>query len=360
MTAATGHSKVRFDVPTATNDHRALVDETRYIVASQQFPPWLMTEPIEFPPHHSTYGWACRVKGCEALLSPVYTQLLCCEHSKQYLKIADLITIDKFIRDAEPTDAQRFGWALVRKPQCRIVGCSAETRVHGYCKAHYSLWNRDRSKGVFESDWKRSQRPLPHVERCSILGCVHDGDHIADIETHRYRYCEGHREAWRTWLTTVGAKPDRGAWKCWLSNPATTASVTPPAVRGQLSLVKLPVQLHREIRYGLHRHANTARRARWRPTALQEAIDAMARAGVDSLASPRVAELETASPAGSMERRILHNLPIAAGLDAIAQDRRTARPALARRHKPPPPMGPVHDLAASPRTAPERTPRRTG
>jgi hypothetical protein len=49
-------------------DYLGLTAEQRYNVVSQYFPLWLLTEPIEFPAHHPTYGWACRVDGCDGVL----------------------------------------------------------------------------------------------------------------------------------------------------------------------------------------------------------------------------------------------------------------------------------------------------
>ena len=58
------------------DDYLGLTAEQRYNVVSQHFPSWLLTEPIEFPAHHSTYGWACRVDGCDGCCRP--RTLGCC------------------------------------------------------------------------------------------------------------------------------------------------------------------------------------------------------------------------------------------------------------------------------------------
>jgi len=49
-------------------------------------------------------------------------------------------------------------------------------------------------------------------------------------------------------------------WKRWFADACDGAAVHTADSRGEVSIVGLPVLLQREIRYALHRHANTARR----------------------------------------------------------------------------------------------------
>lgn len=58
--------------------------ERRYEIVSEQFADWLVMEPIQFPPQHPTYGWACRVSECEGAVAPTHTTYLCDKHAKQY------------------------------------------------------------------------------------------------------------------------------------------------------------------------------------------------------------------------------------------------------------------------------------
>ena len=75
-------SAVEALAPSTTSDYLGLTVEQRYDVISQHFPSWLLTEPIEFPTHHETYGWACRVQGCGGRLSPTETRLICISHAR--------------------------------------------------------------------------------------------------------------------------------------------------------------------------------------------------------------------------------------------------------------------------------------
>lgn len=81
------------------SDYLGLTAEQRYSVVSQHFPPWLLGEPIEFPAHHPTYGWACRVEGGGGLRE-TDPRLLCCEHVKQYRRLGPTGDLDEFVRSA--------------------------------------------------------------------------------------------------------------------------------------------------------------------------------------------------------------------------------------------------------------------
>src|ERR1700741_3144965 len=93
-------------------DYLGLSPEQRYNEVSQHFPPWLLLEPIEFPAHHATYGWACRVEGCEATMTATRAQLLCDQHGKAFRRVEKSTSLEEFIRGAKPSSARSFGWAL--------------------------------------------------------------------------------------------------------------------------------------------------------------------------------------------------------------------------------------------------------
>ena len=65
----------------------------RYELASRKFPDWLLREPIEFPPHHETFGWACLVEGCMCPQGPSQTHSLCQQHIKEYRKVRDHVSM---------------------------------------------------------------------------------------------------------------------------------------------------------------------------------------------------------------------------------------------------------------------------
>ena len=92
-------------IQTATDYVEASAEE-RYAVISQRFPAWLLAEPIAFPRHHPTYGWGCRVAGCDASMKPTYTSLLCEEHASRYLPVSQSMSVNEFARTAEPSPAR--------------------------------------------------------------------------------------------------------------------------------------------------------------------------------------------------------------------------------------------------------------
>jgi integrase len=77
--------------------------------------------------------------------------------------------------------------------------------------------------------------------------------------------------------------------------------------------------LQREIRYALHRHASEAGRSRWRPAYLQRVVDRLAEAGITTLTDPAVDQLAGEHRRGSVERRILLKLPVAARSLAVTE-----------------------------------------
>jgi hypothetical protein len=182
------------------SDYLGLTTEQRYGVVSQHFPSWLLTEPIEFPPHHSTYGWACRVDGCDAGLRPTDTRLLCSEHAKQCSSLKEAADLDEFVRVAEASAMQRLGWALSHKLDCGICGSKREAQQLGYCQRHAETLRAARRQGISETKWRPTQRPLPPIGECSIPRCVHDGELNARIGAEIRRVCRGHLRQWKHWL----------------------------------------------------------------------------------------------------------------------------------------------------------------
>ena len=120
-------------------DYVGLNPEQRYKVVSKHFPAWLLLEPIEFPAHHSTYGWACLVDGCEGVFVSTYSQLLCDVHRKQFYFLKGSTSLTEFVRGAEPVQTQTYGWALVRRDGCKICGANREAQQKGYCNSPCSL-----------------------------------------------------------------------------------------------------------------------------------------------------------------------------------------------------------------------------
>ena len=313
MTAVLSAQASSPPIQTATDYVEASAEE-RYAVISQRFPAWLLAEPIAFPRHHPTYGWACRVAGCDASMKPTYTSLLCEEHASRYLPVSQSMSVNEFARTAEPSPARVLGWALVRKTRCEICGDKREAQQRGYCTAHAQRLRAVLKRGVTESEWRQTTRPLPPFpSKCAIAQCVHDGEIGAHGEGSTYApLCRSHHMHWRRCrLRSSGRLPDEDVWNRWFADACDGAAVHTADSRGEVSIVGLPVLLQREIRYALHRHANTARRTQWRPTDLQVVVNALSQAGVRSLSDPMVADLACAA-ANKAQRRIWLGLPGAA------------------------------------------------
>lgn len=163
-----------------------------------------------------------------------------------------------------------------------------------------------------ETAWRQTQRVLPPLAACAIPGCVHDGELGVRFESDSYRLCRSHYQKWRYHMKTTGYQGTRQQWNNWFAAVSNGPSVTPIDRRGQVSFAKLSVGLQREIRYAIHRHANTPRRTQWRPVELQKVVNLLAERGVRSLTDQLVADLASNYPTGSMERRVLVDLPVAA------------------------------------------------
>jgi integrase len=304
----------------APADDQSVDADQRYELVSQRFPTWLLADPVEFPPYHPTYGWACRVEGCLSALNTTPTTQLCSEHLRQLRLVKASTSLEDFISGAVPGRAQSLGWALTRKPDCRICGKNREKIAKDYCDPHFEGLTRALERGISESTWRQSQRPLPPRDDCTVPGCVHDGWMRVGPEGARHRICRGHQTQWRAWVRRVGEINDDRWWDQWLASPQTRDSVTPPSSRGQLHLEALPRGLQQELRYALHRYSSTARRSHIRPMYLQRTVDALARAGVTSLGDPAVAELAADYRRGSIERRILLTLPFAVRSLRVTED----------------------------------------
>ncbi|BBY57401.1 hypothetical protein [Mycolicibacterium sarraceniae] len=298
------------------SDYLSLTIEQRYTVVSQHFPPWLLAEPIAFPPQHPTYGWACLVPECAGTLNTTCRDLMCAEHLKQYRQLKAPADLEEFIRGARPGRFAQFGWALTPKPDCAICGANRQADQHGYCHQHANSLRKAQRSGLSEAQWRRDAHPLPRIARCTVSRCAHDSA-VSGWDHHRV--CRSHLRLWHRWLTVTGGQADSESWDAWLTSKQVRDSVTHPTMRGQLSLAMLPLGLQREIRYALHRHAGLARRTQWRPSELQKVVDALAANAVESLNDPLFTEL-AANSRRIDARRIWVALPFAARSLTVTAD----------------------------------------
>jgi hypothetical protein len=79
---------------TAATDYLGLTPEQRYAVISEKFPAWLLAEPIVFPKHDRTYGWACRVACCEAAPWETSSQFFCQGHAAEYREVKGSVSVE--------------------------------------------------------------------------------------------------------------------------------------------------------------------------------------------------------------------------------------------------------------------------
>lgn len=295
---------VRHVAPVVPVEDQGITFAERYSAVSPQFPEWLAAEPIRFPRWHPTFGWGCRVIGCDAVLGDGDTRLLCVAHARLYTSAGD-VEMDEFARTAQPIAARLIGWALVRRANCRICGENREAQQQQYCNFHIDKLRYARRRGpVDESAWLTAQfirEPLPV---CSLAGCVHDGDVAAIVGVDRHLLCRSHYHSWRDHSRPLTSPPVARDWMSWTASGPVIDSVRSPDERGEVTLAYLPEALQQVFRYVLHRHASSASRNQWRPEGLQQVVDALVEHDVQSFDDPLVVTLTERSRGHSAERRV--------------------------------------------------------
>lgn len=294
------------------SDYMQLSAEQRYELISQKFPAWLLAEPVMFPRHHSTYGWACPVNGCDGAIGQTNTNLLCIYHAREYSAVQQSMTMAEFATTAPPTGSRSWAWALERRKGCSICGDNREATGNELCCQHDKRWRRARSHGIAETDWRATQEPLPPFDaECAVRPCVRDADCGQFSGLQKRRLCRTHLQGWRLWINRSGTERSVQAFEEWLSSPVTVATTRTLDSRGELHLAALPPSLQREIRYGLDRHAKTPRRTQWRPMDIQAVVDRLAAAGAVSLLDP-IVEAMAEDQDNRPQQRICRDLPVAA------------------------------------------------
>lgn len=299
-------------VPATASEYLGLDPQQRYDVVSQQFSGWLLAEPVAFPAHHPTYAWDCRVEGCDSSLhqTAAPTNLLCVEHRRQFAAVKNTVTFDDFLAAATPNRSKYYGHALFRSPDCGIGGCRREQAGRGYCRVHLNSLRRATKVGYSEEQWRPSQQAMGPARRCTVERCVHDKALKATLGEASQELCATHGRYLNWWLQQPRQAGRKVNWKVFFADPGVVNSTLQPETRGLLPLAGLPPGLQREIRYALHRHAQIAWRAQWRPGTLREVVELLATAGVDSLGDPRVIDLA----AGMRNEK-----PVLAGLVSAAR-----------------------------------------
>lgn len=311
--------------PSSQNTESNLRFLQRYSASRETFPTWLLREPIEFPSHHATFGWACLVPECEAALTMNTRYLLCVQHANRFRKMKNGIDIDAYVRSEHPGPARSIGWGLKRRSPCEVCGPVREAQQLSLCTAHSTSRRLAQKRGVDEINWRTRQKPGTALPGCSIDRCVHDGEQIAQFGSDSARLCRAHSQTWNSFVRRLDTAPNEASWQTWIqSRPVVESVSTFERARGGLALTPLSQRLQCEIRYALHRHDQTSRRSRWSPSSLQEIVNWLSREGIESLTDPRVTEYASNARRGRIERRILSGLLFAArGLilsEAISKD----------------------------------------
>ncbi len=307
---------------TSAEDFLGLSPQKRYEQIATKFEPWLLANPIVFPPLHETFGFACRIPKCNGGKADSVTRGLCVEHAKGFSAVRHApMSLDTFVTQAVPV-VGIIGWALVRRPNCAI-DCDREidsqnTNLCGACMA--ARREARKNPDFDEATWRSTQTPRPAFGVCVITKCVHDGERLSIKGNEGTRLCTTHYQNWKT------GKAKRGVtWAEWKAATEAGDSVATSVedARGTVDLSHLPAALAREFRYGLHSHARNARRTEWRPVALRDTVALLVDLGVETLRDPALKSAADNYARGSMMRRILLELPNAArALTVTAQESR--------------------------------------
>ena len=88
----------------------------------REVPAWLLAEPIVCPRHDRTYGWACRVPGCEGAPTDMQLQFMCWGHTHQYREVRESLSVQEFFGQANP-----FRSMLGRGPEGGLAAETVET-----------------------------------------------------------------------------------------------------------------------------------------------------------------------------------------------------------------------------------------
>lgn len=314
LTVAAGLNPTRDRLSvTSVSGYLSMGFEDKYSVASKSFPPWLLSHPIAFPRDHRTFGWACAVPRCDAVLSETTTRRLCVSHEREYRPLRDHVDLESFLNAAKPLASQHYGWALTRDPHCLICGPGRESYRGDYCYAHdHSLYRARRQRGISEATWRAAQSPHPALRGCSVTGCVHDGRVYGDQTMRETFICRNHWNDFHRYLKKAETTADNTSWSVWLEGALRGKALQVPDARGLVMIAHLKPRLQCEVRYAIHRYSTSPRRSQWRPQYLQVVLDQLADAGVASLNDPVVDELARRSSSVQYSRRIWIDLPRAA------------------------------------------------
>ena len=210
ITSATSTSTL-----TAAADYLGLTPEQRYAVISEKFPAWLLAEPIVFPRHDRTYGWACRVPGCEAAPTDMQLQFMSWGHTHQYREVREPLSVQEFFGQAKP-----FRSMLGRGSEGGPAAESVETtaRRADWATADTTLRILTTYDVGEASTRKTGDKPNRHSRRfrpARFRGVFTMASNYATDVFNSRPMCQIHYEQWLKWLEISGRDRDEAAWTAW-------------------------------------------------------------------------------------------------------------------------------------------------
>lgn len=145
----------------------------RALIAAPSFGPLFREEVICVPGDHHTYGWLCRVGGCQR--GAEGTREHCQTHSKEWTRVkASGGTITEFLSAAQPLRSRSWHEA----PDCLICPGIPSFSSEQLCYLHQNQWAQRRrsykqrtgSELAFDA-WFAQARSYPGFGGCRVLSC---------------------------------------------------------------------------------------------------------------------------------------------------------------------------------------------
>jgi integrase len=249
------------------------------LIGADAFPAWLCEEVIEFDRRDPIYGYCCGVGDCAHSLARA--SLYCSPHERERQQaLAAGIAEPDWLASAVP-GCPSGNRTAVRAPivACGICPDRDAVSRSGLCRSHANSMAKRRAacaargETFDEERWRQQQRPLPSLGRCAIRSCV-----ASCCSESARGLCTRHWRIGRKRMAEAvaqGRDPDEALAR-WI----VSVEHDP---QGQLDLSGLPRLVELEIRYGLFRHAQVDRAAKWFPAWLRTLVAAVRKLGVNSL-----------------------------------------------------------------------------
>jgi len=265
------------------------IDRFLTLIAGENFPAWLLAEPINLDRNDPVFGYGCGIEKCGE--HSTQAGLWCTSHARERLSaLREGVGEAAWKAAAIPFPARPFHVSGSPRPACRFCP-DRDAAGGGLCVRHLASWTRSRQKvgeAFDETRWAADQRALPGAGPCLVPVC-------SGRAALSPALCHGHRLAWMHAGRPAGAK-----LALWLLTVRTGRP-------GSVSLAGLAPPLVAEIRYGLWAHTKDAAPARWHPMWLRTLARSCRSAGAVSLMDLD-AEDPTWTPNPAAVNRILRSM----------------------------------------------------